>query len=135
MAKIGWGCLASVGAFTLLSVLAKIVQGGGQVSWTWLLVFHLFLGLGYLYVWPVGMALFARAAPTGVRSMFIGIYYLALFVANNLAGLIGHFYERLSPLEFWLMQAAFAAGGALLVLMFGPTLSRVLAPKAPSSSP
>jgi POT family proton-dependent oligopeptide transporter len=127
LGKIGWGCVASAAAFSLLAILAAFAADGADVSWTWLLLFHFLYGMGYLYVWPVGMALFARAAPAAVRSMFIGLYYLALFIANNLAGWIGHFYERLSPPRFWAMQVLCSGGGAVAVLLFGAALNRALA--------
>jgi POT family proton-dependent oligopeptide transporter len=59
----------------------------------------------------------------------MGISFLVLFVANNLIGWIGTFYERMTPLAFWLMHAAIAAAGGVLVLLLGPLLKRVLEPR------
>ena len=39
---------------------------------------------------------------------------------------IGGFHEKMTPSEFWAMHAAIAAGGGLLVVLFGRRLSRVL---------
>ena len=127
IAKLGWGCALSGVAFSMLLAMAVIADGGARLAWPWLLPFHFFYSLGYLFVWPVGMALFARAAPAAVSSMFIGIYYLALFVANNIVGWIGHYYERWSPVRFWSVQLGFVAAGAVLILLFGTGLQRALA--------
>ena len=57
-----------------------------------------------------------------------GDHLLTLFIANNLIGWIGTFYEEMTPLSFWLMHAAIAAVGGILVLLFGPALRRILEP-------
>ena len=41
-------------------------------------------------------------------------------------GWIGGFYEKMTPAQFWAMHAAIGASGGLLVLLFGPRLTRVL---------
>jgi hypothetical protein len=51
---------------------------------------------------------------------------MSLFVSNTLIGWIGGFYEKMTPAEFWAMQAAIAAGGGLLVLLFGRRLHEEL---------
>jgi POT family proton-dependent oligopeptide transporter len=52
-----------------------------------------------------------------------------LFVANNLIGWIGTFYQQMSPLSFWLMHAGIAAAGGILVLLLGRMLAQVLEPR------
>ena len=44
---------------------------------------------------PVGLALYARASPEGARGTMIGVYYLHLFLANNLVGWLGGLLERM----------------------------------------
>ena len=58
----------------------------------------------------------------------MGIAFMSLFVANNLIGWIGGFYERMSPIEFWAMHAAIGAIGGILVMLFGRRLSQTLQP-------
>jgi POT family proton-dependent oligopeptide transporter len=60
----------------------------------------------------------------------MGGAFLVLFVANNLIGWIGTFYETMTPLAFWAMHAAIAAAGGILILLFGPALRRTLEPHA-----
>jgi len=53
--------------------------------------------------------------------------FMSLFVANNLIGWIGGFYEKMSPAGFWGLHAAIGATGGVLVLLFGRPLGRSLA--------
>ena len=86
-----------------------------------------------MYYWPTTLALVSRAAPAKVNATMLGIAFMSLFVANNLIGWIGGFYERMLPIEFWALQAAIAATGGLVVLIFGRWLGRVLGAEAQQS--
>jgi proton-dependent oligopeptide transporter, POT family len=125
--KIAWGCGFSTLAFGGLAALAWSAQTGGRVSWLWLLGFHMLYSMGYLFVWPVGLSLFARNAPAAVNSMFIGVYYTAVFLANNTVGWLGRLYERMTPEDFWLLHMAFVLAGLLALLLLRPWLQSVLA--------
>ena len=39
----------------------------------------------------------------------MGLAIMSLFIANNLIGWIGGFYERMQPVAFWAMHAAIGA--------------------------
>ena len=54
---------------------------------------------------------------------------MSLFVANNLVGWIGGFYEKMSPAQFWAMHAAISAAGGLLVALIGRRLGGMLQPE------
>jgi POT family proton-dependent oligopeptide transporter len=129
VAKIGVGAaLAALACLVLAALAATAERTGTRVAWPWLLVFHLLVTFGYLYLWPVGMALFSRAGPAAINATLIGVYFLSHFVSNLTIGWLGHFYEQMSPTRFWLMQAAIGAAGALVILVLRPPVSRVLAP-------
>jgi POT family proton-dependent oligopeptide transporter len=127
--KLGWGCFVSVLAYGLLAALSGMAAGDSQVGCGGLFGFHFLYGIGYLFVWPVGMSLFATASPRAVSSMFVGIYYTSVFFANNLVGWVGSFYERMTPESFWTLQVGFVALGVLIVLAFGSRLEKALAPR------
>jgi POT family proton-dependent oligopeptide transporter len=126
LSKMGIGLAIAASALAWLALLTYVQQRGVAVYWLWLLPVHLLLSVGYIYVYPVGLALFSRTASPGARAMFIGVFFITSFVASNLVGVIGRFYQGMSPVSFWLMQAAVGAGGALLVLLFGRSLGRVI---------
>jgi len=56
-----------------------------------------------------------------------GLFFLAFTEAWER---IGDVYERMGPLQFWLMHAVIGAAGCLLVVLVGHLLSRELQPGA-----
>ena len=65
----------------------------------------------------------------------MGISFTTLFIGNNIIGTLGAQYETWGALTFWLVHAGIGAAGALLVLIFGPALSRALHPRDESLRP
>ncbi len=96
----------------------------------WPFLYSAGLGIAFLYYWPTLLALVSQAAPAKVNATLMGLVFMSLFISNNLVGWIGGFYEKMTPAEFWAMHAAIAAGGGLLVMLFGRRLSRTLEPAA-----
>ncbi len=125
LAKIGKGAWITA-ASNLILVAAIFASGGAPVNPIWPLLYSALLGISFLYYWPTLLALVSRAAPARVNATMMGLAFMSLFISNNLIGWIGGFYERMSPAQFWTMHAAIAAGGGLLVALFGRRLGRVL---------
>jgi POT family proton-dependent oligopeptide transporter len=133
VAKIGIGaaiCCASA----LLLALSAALAGPGRV--TALLPFVGFTGMGvaFLYYWPTLLALVSQAAPPRLNATLMGTVFLTLFVSNMIIGWFGGYYEPLGPVDFWLVDAAIAAVGGGLVLLFGRALARGLKPAAIDST-
>ncbi len=128
LGKIGQGAWLCAAA-NLILVAAIAAAGSGKVLWLWPFLYCALQGIAFIYYWPTLLALVSRAAPTKINATMMGIAFLTLFVANNLIGWIGTFYERMTPLGFWLLHAAIAASGGILVLLLGPALRRVLEPR------
>jgi len=127
LAKIGIG--AWIAAASNLTLVAAIIAAGGTpVHPIWPFLYSAGLGISFLYYWPTLLALVSRAAPAKVNATLMGLAFMSLFISNTLIGWIGGFYEKMSPAEFWAMHAAIAAGGGLLVALFGRGLSRALHP-------
>jgi proton-dependent oligopeptide transporter, POT family len=127
LGKIGQGAWLCAAA-NLVLVAAIAAAGSGKVLWIWPFLYCALQGVAFLYYWPTLLALVSRAAPAKINATMMGICFLNLFVANNLIGWIGTFYEQMTPLAFWVMHAGIAATGGILVLLFGPMLKRVLEP-------
>src|SRR6266850_1346183 len=127
LAKIGIGAWITA-ASNLILVAAISGSGGAPIHPIWPFLYCALLGMSFLYYWPTLLALVSRAAPTKVNATLMGFAYMSLFISNNLIGWIGGFYEKMRPVEFWAMHAAIAAGGGLLVVLFGRRLSRALHP-------
>jgi len=125
LAKIGMGAWITA-ASNLILVVAILVSRDAPVHPIWPFLYSALLGISFLYYWPVLLALVSRAAPAKVNATLMGLTFMTLFISNNLIGWIGGFYEKMTPVQFWAMHAAIAAGGGLLVVLFGRRLSRTL---------
>ena len=127
LAKIGTGAWIAA-ASNLTLVAAIFASGNAPVHPIWPFLYSAVLGISFLYYWPTLLALVSRAAPAKVNATLMGLAFMSLFISNNLIGWIGGFYEKMRPAEFWAMHAAIAAGGGILVVLFGRRLSRTLHP-------
>ena len=127
--KVAVGAL--VGALgPLVLALAALQAGGGKVGLGWALAFHVLNDLGFANVFPVGLALFSRAAPSTLAGLMIGVYYLNLFLSNMMVGWLGGLLEKMSGASFWLLHAALVAAAGGIMLLFGLLFGRLLAPRS-----
>jgi POT family proton-dependent oligopeptide transporter len=125
--KIGTGAWIAA-ASNLILVAAIFLSGDARVHPIWPFLYGAGLGISFLYYWPTLLALVSRAAPAKVNATLMGLAFMSLFIANNLIGWIGGFYEKMTPAAFWAMHAAIAAAGGILVMLLGSRLSRTLQP-------
>ncbi|MCL6729905.1 peptide MFS transporter [Sphingomonas hankyongi] len=132
MRKIAIGSFICGGANLIL--VAAILLSTGQVLWIWPFLYCAVQGIGFMYFWPPLLSLVSRVAPARINATMMGSSFLVLFVANNLIGSIGTFYERMSPAEFWGMHAGIGAAGGVLALLFGRTMGRILEPQPGAGS-
>ena len=101
---------------------------GQKVSLAWGIGFHLVNDLGYALLYPVGLALFSRAAPRSIGGLMIGVFYLHLFLANMAVGRLGGFLETLGGTSFWLVHSGLIAVGCGVLLFFTLAFRHLLAP-------
>jgi proton-dependent oligopeptide transporter, POT family len=125
LAKIGTGAWIAA-ASNLILVVAIFIAGNSLVHPLVPFLYSAGLGISFLYYWPTLLALVSQAAPAKVNATLMGLVFMSLFVSNTLIGWIGGFYEKMTPAEFWTMHAAIAAGGGLLVMLFGRRLHEEL---------
>jgi proton-dependent oligopeptide transporter, POT family len=125
--KIGTGSFICGGANLIL--VAAIILTSGRVLWLWPFLYCAVQGIGFMYFWPPLLSLVSRAAPPRINATMMGGAFLVLFVANNLIGYIGTFYERLGPLAFWALHAGIGGVGGVLAFVFSRTFGRVLEPQ------
>jgi len=125
LGKMAIGCALAALAYGWLA-LAVVLSGADKVPLVWALGFHLVVQSGYLFVYPIGMALFSRAAPVAITSLMIGIYFLSVFAGSLLVGWVGQFYERMSVPAFWLLHAGAAGTAALIIVVLWKPLTAAL---------
>jgi POT family proton-dependent oligopeptide transporter len=116
--KIVIGSVFSFGGMLCLYMAAATQGPGEKIGLGWPLVFHIVNSIGFAQIFPVSLALFAKAAPKAINSMMLGIYFLAFFLGNVLVGWVGGFYETIPATTFWLMHAGFAVFSGVCFLLF-----------------
>jgi proton-dependent oligopeptide transporter, POT family len=127
--KIAIGVALSAGAPLLLVVASSIIAAhGGRVSLWWAIGFEIVNDLGFANVIPVGLALYSRAAPKGMTSVFIGVYYLHLFMGNFFVGWVGGLLGTMSATSFWALHVGLILGAAVILIIVKLLFGRILAP-------
>jgi proton-dependent oligopeptide transporter, POT family len=133
--KLAIGAVIAAGAPLLLAAASAHVAATGQkVSLIWGIGFHVINDIGFAMIFPVGLALFSRAAPRQVGGLFIGIYYLHLFICNLAVGKIAGLIETMDGVSFWTMHAVIVAAGAGLLLVFAFLFRSLLAPTSEAAT-
>jgi POT family proton-dependent oligopeptide transporter len=125
--KIGIGAWL-MAASNLILAAATFGSAGSPINPIWPLLYCFSLAVSFMYYWPTLLALVSRTAPVRVNATMMGIAFVSLFVANNLVGWIGGFYEHMNPAQFWAVHAMIAAISGILLTLFGRRLDRVLQP-------
>ena len=127
--KIAIGVALSAGAPLLLVAASTIVAAhAGRISLWWAIGFEIINDLGFANVLPVGLALYSRAAPKGMTSVFIGIYYLHLFMGNFFVGWVGGLLGTMTATSFWALHVALILGAAVILVAVKLLFGRFLAP-------
>jgi proton-dependent oligopeptide transporter, POT family len=127
--KLTIGFAFSAAALLCLVAAAAISAGGHKASVGWVLAFEILNSIGFANVLPVGLALYARASPKSVAGTMIGVYFLNLFLANNLVGWLGGLLERLPGTLFWGLHAALVVTAGVLTLAMAWLFGSLLDPK------
>jgi POT family proton-dependent oligopeptide transporter len=120
---------SGIAATANLILVVGIMSSQSRVFWAWPVLYCAVQGIGFMYFWPTLLALVSRAAPPRVNATMMGSAFLTLFVANNLIGRIGTYYEQMSPVAFWTLHAAIGGTGGILMIIFSRTWGRILEPQ------
>ncbi len=115
IAKMTMGSALSAAGVLALALGAMTTGDGHKANLGWVLAFEVLNSVGFSNLFPVGIALYARASPKAVVGTMMGVYYLHLFMANNLVGYLGGLIERMSGTQFWLLHVGLV-GAATLIL-------------------
>lgn len=128
--KITLGLFVSAGALVMLAVASDLARGGHKAAVGWALAFHAMNSIGFANIFAVGLALYTRASPKALTGTVIGLYFLHLFLANNLVGWLGGLLETLAATQFWLLHAALVGGAGVVFLVVRQLFGSLLAPVA-----
>jgi len=85
--------------FAILAYGGNTIEQGAKtasVSMIWLILAYLFHTLGELCISPVGLSYVSKLAPIKLVGLMFGIWFIANFVANLLAGITGSFIDPIT---------------------------------------
>lgn len=126
--KCAIGMTISAGGALVLAIASWMATGGHKIGLGWGLAFHVVNDIGYSNLFPVGLALYSRAAPPRIAATMVSIYYLHLFAANLFVGWLGGLIEKMPGTSFWLLHAGLVLAAALVMILFARVFGRALAP-------
>jgi proton-dependent oligopeptide transporter, POT family len=124
--KMAFGCGFTAAAYGLLIIPGFSIDAGGKPTWLWLLAAMAVLTLGELYLSPVGLSLFSKAAPAKLASMMMAVNFLSNAGGNYLAGYLGTFWDKMPKSSYFMMIAGVAGGTAVAIFMLSFVLRPVL---------
>ncbi|HUR40897.1 MAG TPA: peptide MFS transporter [Verrucomicrobiae bacterium] len=129
-AKFGLG-LVLLGAGFLVMMLAAqmIVNSGGKVAPTWLLMTYLLHTFGELCLSPVGLSNVTKLSPPRFVGQMMGTWFLGAALGNLVAGLVGGHVGSgaVGEMPSQFLTMAFIGGGAgLLVLATSPWIKKMM---------
>ena len=91
--KFGFGLFLQGLGFVAIAIGASIYLTDGPVSAIWLILTYMFCTMGELCLSPVGLSMVTKLAPLKFLSLFMGVWLMASFFGNILAGLLASRYE------------------------------------------
>ena len=97
--KFGIGLILLGIGFAILAYGGLPIERGAQtasVSMIFLILAYLFHTLGELCVSPVGLSYISKLSPVKVVGLMFGIWFVATFIANTLAGLTGSLIDTIT---------------------------------------
>lgn len=134
LSKMAIGAAGLVVAYGMIAAVASWAGGQAKVGWIWVMLFITLLTAAEMWLYPVGMSLFGRVAPLGLRATTMSIWGLSAFAGNFMAGWVGTFWSRLDPAAFFALVAIFPALAAILFLMLRPQVRKLDQAIAPAQS-
>ena len=84
------------------------------------------LTIAELYISPIGLSLVTKIAPAKIVSMMMGVWFLAIFLGNYIAGFIGSYYDRISKDNFFIFLAFLALIPGILFVLSHKKFTRTL---------
>ena len=101
-----------------------------SVSMIFLILAYLFHTLGELCVSPVGLSYVSKLAPVKLVGLMFGIWFVANFIANTMAGVTGSYIdpivEEYGMTVFFLIFTLVPVGAGIVMMLLNKTLLRMM---------
>lgn len=90
--KIGLGFIAMAIAFSFLYMSVSNFDGTSQIDMSWALTFNVILVLAEILMTPILLSLVSQLSPEKYTSIFIGVWFFTLAIAQILGGIFAGAY-------------------------------------------
>ncbi len=126
-AKMAIGLLLLSAGFVVMVIGAARADAGIQVSPMWLIGAYTLHTFGELCLSPVGLSLVTKLAPLRFASLLMGVWFLANFAANKLAGELSAMMGDFESLQsFFTLFVATSATAGVILLLLSPVLKKMM---------
>ncbi len=123
-AKQGLGMIVLGLGFVVMAMAQTRAETLGPVGPHWLAIVYLLHTVGELMLSPVGLSLVSQLAPARLVGLLMGVWLMAIGVANYLAGVLeGLLAGSGVPLYVFLLGSSLGAG--VLLLLLTPLLQKL----------
>jgi POT family proton-dependent oligopeptide transporter len=121
--------LAFLGAGFVVMVMAATAAGGdkGQVSAMWLVFAYLLHTVGELCLSPIGLSLVTKLAPVRLGGMLMGVWFLAVFAGNWIAGKLGTLWSSYTHVTFFSIFVVTSLAASVMLFFLRRPLKRMMA--------
>jgi len=120
--------IAALAPLMLAFGAAHEAATGQKVGLGWALGFHILNDIGFVNIYPIGLALYSRVAPKAVNATMMSAFLLSLFLAGLIVTKLATLLDRISGFEFWGLHALLIAGAGVVLLVVRGVAGRLLAP-------
>jgi proton-dependent oligopeptide transporter, POT family len=124
--KMAIGCALIALSYLLLAGVQHLA-GAGKVDWTISIVYFAILTVGELYFSPVGLSLYAKAAPPQIAGFMMAVFLATSSPGNFLAGVLGTYWSGMDKVSFFLMIAAIIGVASPIIFAFRAPIEGILA--------
>jgi POT family proton-dependent oligopeptide transporter len=128
--KMGLGCLFLGVSFLPLMYIATGLGDTQRIHFMWLVGSTLIYTVGEMYLSPIGLSLVSKVAPTRLVSMLMGMWFMANFFGNYLAGYLGTYYEKMSKESFFMMLTVLGVAAGVSIFALRNPLKNAVGHKA-----
>ncbi|MBV52432.1 MAG: hypothetical protein CL816_00030 [Coxiellaceae bacterium] len=125
-------------AYGVLTVSTHFPMSSGQVHSYNIVLYYLFITLGQLFLYPIGMAAVLKLSPKNMQGFMMGTWFFTLGLGGSLGGIFGSLAkvsqeqltslttERLIYQHAFLSYALIALAGVFIILILKPVARHYL---------
>ena len=97
----------------------------GKSQMYWLVLAYLFHTVGELCASPVALSFITKLSPRQFVASVMGIYFAAIGIGNNIAGLIGQYSEKLGEKTIFISITLVCTFVGVIILFFQKRLNKL----------